>query len=597
MIMVIDSTHYTALTDDIAVFIHDCEMDGWQVEQLVVSPEDEVTFVKSQIQSIYNANPNSVNTVFLFGHIPVPYSGSIWPDGHNNHIGAWPADVYYADMDGNWTDEFIDETSASQIRNHNIPGDGKFDNSTIPSDVELAIGRVDFHSLPAFAESEEELLRKYLQKNHAFKTKMFDPIRRGLIENNFGSFAEGFGQNGLKSFSPMFGVDSVFYLDYNTLRTESYLWSYGCGGGNYSGASGISNTNNLSNDSLQTVFTMLFGSYFGDWDSNNNFLRAALGSGTVLSNAWAGRPNWNFHPMAMGWPIGHCAKLTQNNAGFSYISGFGNRSIHVALMGDPTLRMHSVRPIPSFEIVEENGHAILNWTIANDNEVGYFIYRKVDEHYERLNDEPTSTNTFIDSCLGIGSYTYMIKTVKLEESASGSYYNLSLGVEQEVEVITDIIVSADFEIIDDNTGWVQFENSSSNATSYLWDFGNGQTSTEVNPTIELEENDYIITLIASNDCTADTISQSISITSDKLILKDLSFEVYPNPVQEMLYINCENCLNQSIQIKVQIGRTLSSFVWKNENTSIEVKDWPAGNYIIQMIDRSGKVYSKTFVKQ
>jgi PKD repeat protein len=191
----------------------------------------------------------------------------------------------------------------------------------------------------------------------------------------------------------------------------------------------------------------------------------------------------------------------------------------------------------------------------------------------------------------------MIKTVKLEESASGSYYNLSLGVEQEVEVITDIIVSADFEIIDDNTGWIQFENSSSNATSYLWDFGNGQTSTEANPTIELEENDYIITLIASNDCTADTISQSISVTSDKLILKDLFFEVYPNPVQEMLYINCENCLNQSIQIKDQIGRTLSSFVWKNENTSIEVKDWPAGNYIIQMIDRSGKVYSKTFVKQ
>ncbi|MEN0006926.1 MAG: fibronectin type III domain-containing protein [Bacteroidota bacterium] len=434
LILVIDSTFQLSLAEEIDLLMHDFTMDSWEVMPIVVSPSAAVESVKAQIEAIYEAHPERANSVLLLGHIPVPYAGVINPDGHGNHIGAWPADAYYGDIDGNWTDNFVDNTTAAQARNHNVPGDGKFDNSTIPSEVELAVGRVDFHSLPAFDRSEEELLRQYILKNHAYKTKAFSPVRRGLIENNFGGFEEGFGQNGLKNFTAMFGADSVFYRDYHTLRSESYLWSYGCGGGNYTGAGGISNTNNFANDSLQSVFTMLFGSYFGDWDSNNNFLRAALGTGTVLTNAWAGRPNWQFHPMAIGYPIGYCTQLTQNNSGFSYVSGFGNRSVHIALIGDPTLRMHMVKPPTDLVITEQDGHALLSWQAANDEELGYYIYRKVDDEYVRLNEQAISTTAFVDSFLQVGTYTYMVKTLKLETSASGSYYNLSLGVEQSTTI-------------------------------------------------------------------------------------------------------------------------------------------------------------------
>ena len=86
---------------------------------------------------------------------------------------------------------------------------GKYDNSVLPSDLELQVGRVDFYNLPLFAESEEELLKKYLNKNIAFRTKQFVPERRALLENNFGSFAEGFGQSGLRTFPTMFGDDNT----------------------------------------------------------------------------------------------------------------------------------------------------------------------------------------------------------------------------------------------------------------------------------------------------------------------------------------------------------------------------------------------------
>ncbi|MGB1104235.1 MAG: hypothetical protein ACPG21_11480 [Crocinitomicaceae bacterium] len=59
-------------------------------------------------------------------------------------------------MDGTWTDAAVNNTTASSPRNHNVPGDGKFDQSRVPSTLELQVSRVDFNDLPAFAESEED---------------------------------------------------------------------------------------------------------------------------------------------------------------------------------------------------------------------------------------------------------------------------------------------------------------------------------------------------------------------------------------------------------------------------------------------------------
>src|SRR5207253_1848922 len=110
-------------------------------------------------------------------HVPVPYSGKINPDGHSDHVGAWPADVYYGDIDGNWTDTTVDFTqstrppsdAADNLRLTNRPGDGKFDQDQIPSAVELEVGRVDLANMPgddywgvdAVIPSETELLRRY----------------------------------------------------------------------------------------------------------------------------------------------------------------------------------------------------------------------------------------------------------------------------------------------------------------------------------------------------------------------------------------------------------------------------------------------------
>jgi hypothetical protein len=125
---------------------------------------------------------------------------------------------------------------------------------------------------------------------------------------------------------------------------------------------------------------MLFGSYFGDWDVTNSFLRAPLASpkSTILTNAWAGRPWWQFHHMALGDHIGYSALLSQNNQNlYTNAYNFAAGMVHTALMGDPSLRMHIIDPVDSVYTSKSHGGAFvnLNWDRSEDTIEGYNIYR------------------------------------------------------------------------------------------------------------------------------------------------------------------------------------------------------------------------------
>ena len=105
LLLVVDNTYAAQLTNELARLQQDLNGDGWTVIRLDVNRNDSVVNVKNLIKAQYTADPTNVQCVFLFGHVPVPYSGNIVPDGHTpDHQGAWPCDGFYGDMDGTWTD-------------------------------------------------------------------------------------------------------------------------------------------------------------------------------------------------------------------------------------------------------------------------------------------------------------------------------------------------------------------------------------------------------------------------------------------------------------------------------------------------------------
>lgn len=462
VLLLVDSTMASPLASEIDRLVQDLAAEGWKVVRRNVARAEAfngaaVLATKAVIMEEYNKVPKDLTTIFIIGRVAVPHSGAFNPDGHGDHRGAWPADIYYGDVRGKWTDVNVRDTSASRAVNRNIPGDGKFDFSAIPTQVKLAVGRADFYDMPAFTDSETELLRKYLNKDHAFRTGTVQTVLGGIVDDNFSaaSYPEAFASAGWRNISVFGGGGNVRAADwFGTLGGDTtYLWAYGCGGGTYTSAGGIGSTTDFTTKRTNAVFTMLFGSYFGDWDSQNNFLRASLcGAGTTLTCAWVARPQWYFHHMALGETIGYSTVLSQNN-GTTYlpnvyyssvypdgvIQTFANTGVHVALMGDPTLRARMSRipsPGPLTVTHDTEGPVQLKWGAASGPVDGYFIYRAPhpDSTYRLMNTAPVTGLEFADGSVTSDVSYYIVRSAVLRSTASGTYYDAGAGVTGDIRL-------------------------------------------------------------------------------------------------------------------------------------------------------------------
>ena len=471
VILLIDSTMMMPLSAEIARLEQDLKKELWTVikrsapRATAFNPE-AVTTTKEIIFSIIEKNPNELYSILLLGRIPVPYSGLMAPDGHSpDHFGAWPADVYYADFDGEWSDESINSSGASRVENKNVPGDGKFDKSQNDADIKYPVGRIDFYNLTSFAETELQLLKRYLDKNHAFRSGAIKPVYEATVDDNFGAYGEGFSGSAYRGFGGLVGKDNIVanreFLD-STITT---MFSYGCGAGSYTSCAGVGGIAEFSKRPITSIFTMIFGSYFGDWDSKDNVMRSVVASrGTVLTTGWAARPHWFFHPMGLGKPIGEVLLGAQNNTqqympsiyvtnrypGGVYYQ-VAPRGTHIALIGDPTLRMTSNMPIetPKNIGVTSTVSAQIDWeSVPNAN--GYLVYKSSSEAgpFEALTPSPITETTFNDiKANWKQDVVYQVRAVMLRETKSGSFYEVSApNTSEKINVSVDENTAQEFRI-------------------------------------------------------------------------------------------------------------------------------------------------------
>ena len=449
LILLVDNTLAPQLTAELQQLMTDLRSDGWIVLRSDVSRTASASSIKSIVAGHYNSDPANVKAIYVVGHVPVPYSGNVAPDGHSEHTGAWPCDGYYGDIDGTWTDASVNNNAAQRVENRNVPGDGKFDQSTFPSTVELQVGRVDLSDMPAFGQSEVTLVRNYLNKAHNFKVKQWSPQQRGLMFDNLQWVGNPIAGCGWRSMAPLVGPANITNANqngtpfYSLVNNQSYLWTYSSGGGTqavdggvltFNGAANIGTTQNYATSSMSGVFNMAMGSYYGDWDNRNNFLRAPLASGQALTNCWAGIPAWYFHHMGMGDPIGYSVLVTMNNSAlYTPLTEGWQGSIgrsHLGLMGDPSLRMKMVAPPTNLVVSNASGVASFSWTASAESVTGYHLYQfdATTGAITRLTTTPVVGTGYVNPAIPfITGREYMVRAVKLETGTSGSYYNLSLG--------------------------------------------------------------------------------------------------------------------------------------------------------------------------
>lgn len=445
VLMIIEDKYQSTASNEVLTYISQIQNEGFTVDTHFVSSSDKPDSVKTWIETKFNKLGSSINSIFLFGRVPVPYSGDAAPDGHSEHKGAWPADLYYGSFSLKWTDNTVSRQTASRKENWNVPNDGKFDmyryNSSSKSSidyVEIPVGRVDLTNMPSFGD-DTALIKRYLKKALAFRTGEKKFTNRALVDDNFGFFGgEAFASGGFRNFAPFVG-NNISTSDYRSeMGKNDYLWSYGCGGGTYSSASGVSSTSNFTQDSLQNPFTLNFGSYFGDWDNKDNYLRAPLASkGWGLTNAWAGRPYWMVHSMAMGEPFSKAVMHTYNTWGIynaaAYMSG-----THVALMGDPTLRAYVVDNIHQLSYKRGCGDVKLNLGEYSDYADSIVVEYWSETNQSWSNRKAFSnTDTVVSLSLQRGEQVLSVRYLKLLSSASGTWWQY--GARDTIHVIVDTI--------------------------------------------------------------------------------------------------------------------------------------------------------------
>ena len=449
IILLVDNTFTSSLAAELTQLQNDLRADGWAVLRSDVSRTAAVSSVRSTVIAHYNSDPSYVKAVFIIGHVPVPYSGNVNPDGHSEHLGAWPCDGYYGELNGTWTDNTVYSTGAQRVQNHNVPGDGKFDQSTFPSELELQVGRVDMYDMPAFSQNETELLRAYLVKAHNFKIKQWTPTARGIIFDNLQWVSNPLSSSGWRNLTPMVGAANVTAPDpyagnfSGYINNQSYLWTYNSGGGlqayvgstvTFNGADLIGTTQTYAGMAGGGVFNMTFGSYYGDWDNKNNFLRAPLASGNGLTNCYASIPAWYFHHMGLGDNIGYSTLITMNNNSlYTPLTDGWQSSVgktHLGLMGDPSLRQKMLAPPTDLVITNASGTAAFSWTAAPGSVDGYHLYRfdATTGVITRLTTNPVTTTSYSSGTVPfVGGVQYMVRATKNQVDPSGSYLNLSLG--------------------------------------------------------------------------------------------------------------------------------------------------------------------------
>ena len=454
LILVVDNTHAPALDSELARLQQDLIGDGWTVIRHDVSPTQTVTSVKALIQADYKADPDRVKSLLLFGHVPVPWSGNTFPIALEDCVGATEADIFYADVDGVWTDTLVNHTGTAfdQARINNVPGDGRYDQSIIPSDTELQFGRVDLSKMPSFTQGERELLRNYLNKDHNYRTALLQVPRQGAIVDMEGDLNGGaYVVSGWRNNSAFFGASNVIEDTtkkwFNPLRPVCMFGSSFFHASHTSGCFG--NTANYVTTDPGVVVSFGGGCYMGDWDYPDDILKAPLCSSTYgLGAMFMAEPRGYLHTIALGDTIGAGIWLTQNIDGFTYpdtdrtdgpVRGSDEfvRHVYLTYLGDPSLRLNPVLP-PSNLVVNASSasSAELSWQAPADSGIrGYLVYRaRGFGAFTRLTPSVVTQNTFADQGLSPGAYTYMVRAVKLETNGSGTYFNPSEGVFQIVKV-------------------------------------------------------------------------------------------------------------------------------------------------------------------
>lgn len=203
---------------------------------------------------------------------------------------------------------------------------------------------------------------------------------------------------------------------------------------------------------------------------------------------------------------------------------------------------------------------------------------------------------------GTPSYNYFLNGGSLQ--SNGDYTNLTSGTytisildvngcsyaETFAVMPEQMLPTAAFSFTLSGTA-VLFANQSQFGDEYLWEFGDGSTSTEQAPVhVYAVDGNYQVTLTVTNGCGSESVTILVSTTTIGINDNEpLSFSVYPNPASTELYLQPNGLVpsNLNIDIISTSGQWIQTVVVSQLDASgrirIDVQGLAQGIYYLRAI--------------
>lgn len=158
--------------------------------------------------------------------------------------------------------------------------------------------------------------------------------------------------------------------------------------------------------------------------------------------------------------------------------------------------------------------------------------------------------------------------------------------------VTNALPVADINVSQVGTVFYFSNNNAQSSDQYHWDFGDGTTSTDPNPSHQYDTTGtYQVTLIVTNFCGSDTATVSVEGIGNETGIPELEqgqgLAVYPNPAEQNLYLkNPGNLKLYEYNVVNALGQTLLKGNW-NKTRSVNLKTLAPGTYFLRIHTEKG----------
>ncbi len=144
---------------------------------------------------------------------------------------------------------------------------------------------------------------------------------------------------------------------------------------------------------------------------------------------------------------------------------------------------------------------------------------------------------------------------------------------------------------------VDFTNSSTGGNlSYSWDFGDGNNSTDENPSHTYGSNGlFTVTLTVTNSCGSDVFTQQIDLTTVGIDEFAGDFVIFPNPATEMCLVSCNEIISVLSITDVQ-GKLIQTYYPQTNEFSFDVSNLAQGIYYLRIISNENTMVKQLQVK-